>query len=97
MVESKGNIGWFKHQQRGMLALEPAILMLIFAFTLLIVNNGIVATTKAQWGNAARSAAYAGTKKLTSSLLITINGQAVTEARNYAIAHKWFGGQINSS
>lgn len=86
------------HKQKGILALEPVILMLLFALTLMLANNGIVNVIRNEWYNTARSAAIAGAKTLSEETgNSNANQLAIDEALAFALAHQWLGRNIQGS
>ncbi|MFQ5729381.1 MAG: type II secretion system protein J [Waddliaceae bacterium] len=84
-------------RQRGFLALETAIVLLLFSVMMVLVNNGIVNVIRQEWYNAANAAAMAGVAKLLEEEGNPDAIQlAIDEATQFAGLHTWLGRAIQT-
>lgn len=81
---------------RGMFIFEFVILMLIFIFMMILVNNGIVNLIHQEWRSAAQSAALGGAAKLNERKdHPNAKKEAINEAITMATLHQWMEGYVN--
>ena len=86
------------HRQKGFLALEAVIIMIMFFLVMVLANNGIVNVVHQEWSNAAQAGAMAGAEKLRPG-----NGSSSAEqqARDAALTltllHTWLGKPLNAA
>lgn len=81
---------------RGIFIFEFVLIMLIFIFMMILVNNGIVNLIHQEWRSAAQSAALGGAGKLNERKdHPNAKNEAIKEAITLATLHQWMEGYIN--